>query len=1677
MEDENSPNYKNILIDINIIVGFLDIYWQPIIIKKLLGFFAYNDIIKDKIQKDIGLNEEIFNQTNVKSNENLVNLKEKPKNITCSEFKYIYIRVGTILNEINITLIQPILNINIFELNIKKGNLTADMYVDHFKIYGNLDAFSIKDLSNYPHTIKKQNEYKIEYNKGMLFTQNKNSLEFEFISKSKVCCLYNKEDDITSEINLNIKNVTIYFYQESFLRFFNYLISEFLGSLGPQQKIVEYRESKEKKISRKKTVLSKISDQSADDFEIKFKSKNEFTSSKLNLNTNQYTDEFNKNVQFMKLNIIIENPKLILKARPSFSEFFEIKLSKLCIGCTYDKKFQAIRNLTNFFRYVSIYKLDIKDFSIKTHDDFYICDPTNTLVNMHFTMLSEDDMKKSDLFVDKSFRFDVIINLIRIRLRQADFRNILMLNDLNLAFSDGQIEEYDYAKFNKHLYEKQNEHLDKDIKFNLNNIKILEEKEDQKEININNLFKDEYHIIKTKESNKKKDYYNLQMDNFNPIKTQPYEKHIIFNENKPDSEIYSEAQEEILFKSSVDNARNIKFEDHLENINKVFNKNDLINLNENKINFSYDGNLENEEEIIDKQIKEELMEKYHDINLNLLIDKIEINLICHNTKNNNLNNFAGLSVDRLFLKYNRKLNKNQYMNLNLNEIFIVEKNLNYDLKKNYYYNKYKKDNSTNVHLVFNNQLQKTDIEDFLNMEFKSLTNETLLKSNYYLSIISNDDIYNKKNLNKSFDTLINNKDFNERANEIIKDIEIKNKNGNKRLIKDMENNKRNNQFFNENNNDNFKNENYNRQYSYNFNTNNESEKKINYSTNLKEESDIPYENKSIKLSKNNTNIISSHYQNNQKQLFYLEQDKIIINKKKIIKEYDKLKKNLLLLKEDVYESEIFKKSEVYLEMIINSERDKNYEIFLNNLKVLVKLDTFLLIKQFVLEGFPFYSTNDKELPMMYEKNEEKNPGMHLKLFIKNPKLGLLTDSLDNFNQDLICLTSDIDIEMKNEKILKIKEEIYQQYLDHSKKKEEKNLYEENIIKIDFNEVEIINDNRDHKNIKRPLLKEGLEDEFSGIIYFLEVECRNLCPFIIKFSDFINPLYSEIQKNRRKIIEEFDFIYSSNSELKLNSSRTLFNLISNSLINFDETEFSLKASYRDIVLLLKSYEFNINFSGREFEDKIQFMKSYSNRKSEKDSSTEYTKLKRNNNIINCEDMARQLKLSIQKNKHKKHYLLDDISIEENEKSDLIKRSSTNDVHMKRFYEKNNELYKKVISGKRIDENEENFENYNSEEHEEKIPSIKNSKNHSFNSIEDYKVENENIGKDYLNYKSKLFDEEKNSVFYSKNNIKSHNNIFSLSNVNENDVNNYNIKKFPSNKAMNNTEKNDNFDFSNKDYKENLNIIKFPENKNFKNIELSNINPEDTKKEIKRKATLIDIYNSRKIKNEVKPKKRFLNRATFIGALDGLKLKNNKEDILKAVKDLNILNVFSDDIIDKNDILNIKNSDEEKCDLGSEIKVNSISERYIKNKKTQKIDLNKFLIIDNKENKMFFNFKKIEIILINDHANHYYPFFSIKFKNLNIKNIGQFSKSEYIINSELKLKTFNYIANLWEPLLEKTFLYLEYKYSKQVNDNNDKEKTYIFITFMNQQKNKAKLDLNISDLTVNLLLHIFNIFYSF
>ena len=93
----------------------------------------------------------------------------------------------------------------------------------------------------------------------------------------------------------------------------------------------------------------------------------------------------------------------------------------------------------------------------------------------------------------------------------------------------------------------------------------------------------------------------------------------------------------------------------------------------------------------------------------------------------------------------------------------------------------------------------------------------------------------------------------------------------------------------------------------------------------------------------------------------------------------------------------------------------------------MRIDIFQLCRYFFLEGFPFYDKTSKDLPNLFDPDEDNRPGMKMFIKLNNPLICFLTDDISNKEQELICITSEVRFGIKNDKMSIMKDNLINEY--------------------------------------------------------------------------------------------------------------------------------------------------------------------------------------------------------------------------------------------------------------------------------------------------------------------------------------------------------------------------------------------------------------------------------------------------------------------------------------------------------------------------------------------------------------------------------------------------------------------------------------------------------------------------
>ncbi len=883
--DEESDKYKDIQIDVNILIGYCYIIWNPIVIKRIINFTIHNDIMKYKVRR------EISNQT-----EKLVEInflergyEEKFQKIKCNKETYTYFKLHSSFKEVSIILIQPILNIMFYEMKFGESYLDSISKVDHLLVKGELGNSEIFDLCQYPFVIENQSQFdknKIKKVFGVKSSDNHSLISFSYKSMYSWCpeC----KNNYLSEADITINSAFLVLIYENFIRFFNYFISEFLGSLGSNEETKAFK-NKYYKIKPKE-----------------------------------------KDIDFMRINMIINNPQVILKPRFDMKEYFLFDLGDILMKCNYQKVYGKIRSNPQDYRWLVTYQFEMKNMTIKAEDNFNIISPTNSIVNMHFVYYTEKDKLLSDIEFDFSYHFDLYFNDINMQMRQRDFTNLMRCSDLNILYTDGKGDSYNYEK----LYE-----------------------------------------------NIKKNYS---------------------------------------FQTSIDSLASEEEK-------------------ENKFTFN----------------EEELRKVYMSLITYIMFKKVSLTLYLDDIGKETFTPFVEFILKEMQLDFNKKLNNTKETHITIAHMEM------YDISN---HNKFKLLSDFNQKII--------DYNDAKSDKNSSGKNSINLKS------AKSDNINVKIKHKKSISTFKGSND-------------------------DM---------------------------------------KIN---------DVYNSTDGIMSSENFIKKINKDILNC-----------VIIDPQFILTKGSKIQTDI--------------------NITIDKEREKNYKVIMNGFKLLIKLDTFQLCRYFFLQGFPYYAKNLKDLPNLYDPNDENNPGFNFYVELKHPMICFFTDVLSNYDQELICITSEVSVGIKNVKISKVKKEL--------------------LIKYDDN-MKLYNALSDIK--QKEILKKDIENDCS-YSYNMTCSLYDISPFFCEYKD-ITQNDKDLIISKRKIMDNFDFKYEYKIKMDYNPENKFF---STNLENIDLSKMAVKASYRDLVLYIKLGDFYYHLLDEKYVQMIDYLHNYDKQKKnfEKENEKKEIKLK-------------------------------------------------------------------------------------------------------------------------------------------------------------------------------------------------------------------------------------------------------------------------------------------------------------------------------------------------------------------------------------------------------------------------------------------------------------------------------------
>ncbi len=239
-------------------------------------------------------------------------------------------------------------------------------------------------------------------------------------------------------------------------------------------------------------------------------------------------------------------------------------------------------------------------------------------------------------------------------------------------------------------------------------------------------------------------------------------------------------------------------------------------------------------------------------------------------------------------------------------------------------------------------------------------------------------------------------------------------------------------------------------------------------------------------------------------------------------------------------------------------------INLIELKIFIRNDIFLLVKDFFLNGLPVYNPNSIDLPNQYDINRDNPYQLKFNLEREEFLIALLSDSFENSNQEVLCFYSNFNINYNKDKMKMVKQQAESLFKDRLL-----------VAQLAQLEEEKIKANRNLENCKVNLVKTNIN--------FGRIKA---------FALNINGLNKSKLIPSRLIFKEDNINLEYNMNLKFIMDNT-YMLSSEILVDLKEIDF--RVTYRvscfiikDLVSILKSLQYNYILQSQNYEKNKDFL---------------------------------------------------------------------------------------------------------------------------------------------------------------------------------------------------------------------------------------------------------------------------------------------------------------------------------------------------------------------------------------------------------------------------------------------------------------------------------------------------------
>jgi hypothetical protein len=368
--DTKSKNFVDTTCSIQIQFRNFVLYYRPELIQSLINLFKINkELLYSNEFKKLRLNQ------------------AEDKLITCIDYSnnlYKNIHIDVKFKKINIILIQEILDIMYYDIDLTKIHFTSSIYYDHKQTTFDIGKLEISDLTGYPHTIKSQNEFDANSKNTLMYFPNQVSIKLNNYNKS---CPFERTASEDTFMGITLDTPIFYYIYQPYERFTDYVFNEY-----------------EK---------------------IEFK----------------LYERFSQDISMIRLDFDLNNPLIILKDEKASKDQLIFDFGHIKVTNKYDYEMENQQQILYQNIFLELNGMTFK--SIINNKEFYLINKTDLKGKMYYKAIDNDsDEFRLLKFEDDEYSSNIIHYLydlasVDVNLRQLDMHYMILFMDKNLNFKDG----------------------------------------------------------------------------------------------------------------------------------------------------------------------------------------------------------------------------------------------------------------------------------------------------------------------------------------------------------------------------------------------------------------------------------------------------------------------------------------------------------------------------------------------------------------------------------------------------------------------------------------------------------------------------------------------------------------------------------------------------------------------------------------------------------------------------------------------------------------------------------------------------------------------------------------------------------------------------------------------------------------------------------------------------------------------------------------------------------------------------------------------------------------------------------------------------------------------------------------------------------------------------------------